>query len=311
MTATVDSKGQDMSRGTARPLWTGAVLLCGLWAAAAPVPHDTVALMEQLRGGVPEAQRNAATALAKAGAAAVNPLIAALQDQDERVRFHAAWALKEIGKPAVQALGAVLAGDHAAARYPAAYALADSREKSLLPAWLTAVGDADFRVRYYAVRALSALDDPRVGVAIEGALADETPLVRQAAAGAAARAGNASGIEGLSALMHPGVDADTRFRAAFSLWELKDQRVVPALIRGLTDADPRVRHHCAWALGDLNANAGAKPLIAVLQDSSDDTLKSYAAASLKQITGQQFGFDAAKWRGWLEGSELTGPGEKR
>lgn len=281
-------------------LCAAALAVSSRSAVGAPEARDTAELMKQLTTGTPVAQRKASNELAAAGAAAVGPLVNALRYQDQRVRFHAAWALKKIGKPAAAALGKVLAGDDAVAKYPAAYALAGTNEPSLLDGWLAAVEDRDFRVRYYAVRALSAAEDPRVDNAIQRALKDDAPLVRRAAAGAAARRGNAGGIEGLAALMHPGVDADTRFQAAFALWKLKDKRAAPALVRGLSDSSARVRHHCAWALGDLKAEAGAEALVGVLQSSSDNALKSYAAVSLRQITGQQFGLDTVKWREWLK-----------
>jgi len=284
-------------------LFAAALAVSNGLAAGAPEARDTAELMKQLTTGTRVAQRKASNELAAAGAAAVAPLVNALRHEDQRVRFHAAWGLKKIGKPAAAALGRVLAGDDAVAKYPAAYALAGTNEPSLLHGWLAAIEDRHFRVRYYAVRALSAAEDPRAADAIQRALKDEAPLVRRAAAGAAARRGNVGGIEGLAALMHPGVDADTRFQAAFALWKLKDKRAAPALVRGLRDSSARVRHHCAWALGDLKAEAGAEALVGVLQSSSDNALKSYAAVSLRQITGQQFGLDTVKWREWLKRGE--------
>jgi len=289
-----------MNRTTTIRLWTVVAALSSAWIAAAPAARDTAALMKQLTSGTGAAQREASSELVKAGASAVDPLINALCHEDKRVRFHAAWALKKIGGPAAGALGKVLAGSHAAAKYPAAYALAGVDDPGLLPGWLVAARDPDPRVRYYAVRALGAMKDRRADDAIQRALKDETPLVHQTAAGIAARRGNPDGIAGLAALMHPGIDADTRFNAAFALWKLKDKRAVPALTHGLSDGESRVRHHCAWALGDLKAEEGATALVDVLQNSSDNTLKSYAAVSLKQITGQEFGLDTVKWREWLK-----------
>jgi len=291
--------------------WMATAVFLAAQAPAAPPSPDAAGLVQQIRTGDPQQQREASNALAKLGATAVEPLVDALRHEDERVRFHAAWALREIGEPAAKALGNVLAGKHTAATYPAAYALATTHDPDLLSRWVTAATDADFRVRYYAVRALARFEDQRADNVIQRALKDEAPLVRQAAAGAAARRGSAGGIDGLAALMHPGIDADTRFRAAFSLWELKDLGTVPALVTGLSDANSRVRHHCAWALGDLKATAAAKPLVEALQRSTDDTLKHYAAVSLKQITGQEFGFDSTKWDEWLRSNAPDQAGGKQ
>ncbi len=282
------------------------MVLCA-FAACAQANESALSLLKQLEGGTPALQRAASQKLARLGAPAVEPLIRALHHKDRRVRYHAAWALKQIGNPAAAALAKALADEDVKARYPAAYALDGARGASLLPAWLAAARDADPRVRYYAVRALGHFkDDARAKAAVRRALKDASPLVRGAAAGAAARMGDAGGIEGLAALMTPGVDADTRFKAAFALWKLRDPRAAPALARGMNDPDPRVRHHCAWALGDLKAVSAVPALVDALQNSSDNTLKYYAANSLKQITGQAFGFDAAKWREWLRHQQSRG-----
>ncbi len=291
--------------------WLVVAVSAAWWPARACRAQDAAGLMKQLSTGGPAAQREASNKLAQLGPAAVDLLAKALRHPDKRVRYHAALALKQIGKPAASALAALLAGNDAQAKYPAAYALADVRDTSLLPAWLAAAKNPDPRVRYYAVRALGHFKDPRAADAIRRALKDASPLVRGAAAGAAALMGDAGGIEGLAALMNPGVDADTRFKAAFALWKLRDLRAVPALARGMNDSVPRVRHHCAWALGDLKAKAAVMPLVNVLQNSSDNTLKYYAANSLKQITGQQFGFDAAKWREWLRRNKANESGGTR
>lgn len=289
-----------MSPKGRRYLWAATVAMSCGWAAGPPSGAGTKALVQQLTAGAPAVQREAAARLAEIGAPSIEPLVSALRHEDKRVRFHAAWALKQIGAPAAGALGQVLAGRHAEAKYPAAHALAGNSDPTLLEGWLVAADDPDWRVRYYAVRALGPLmADVRAQAVIERALKDEAAPVHQTAAGIAARHGNSDGIAGLAALMHPGVDATARFDAAFALWELKDTRAAPALVRGLTDGDPRVRHHCAWALGDLKAEAGAEALVHVLETSTDSTLKHYAAVSLKQITGQEFGYDTRKWRDWL------------
>ena len=277
-----------------------AVAFAGEGGADAQPKRSVAALMQQLTAGARDAQRKAAAELAQIGADAVGPLVKALRHESKRVRFHAAWALKQIGAPAAVPLGKLLAGKEADAKYPAAYALAGVKEPSLLDGWLVAVRDPDPRVRYYAVRALGAYEDPRADKALERALEDKAAFVSQTAAGVAARRGNAGGIDGLAALMQAGVDARARFDAAFALWKLKDKRAVPALIGGLDDSDARVRHHCAWALGNLKAANAAQALVDVLENSTDNTLKSYAVSSLRQITGQEFGFDTAKWRKWLK-----------
>ena len=72
------------------------------------------------------------------------------------------------------------------------------------------------------------------------------------------------------------------------------------LIRGLQDRSPRIRAHCTTALGSLGTVRGIEPLIKIIEVPVDSQQVSYAAKSLAQITGQEFGPDAKAWRQWYE-----------
>jgi hypothetical protein len=72
-------------------------------------------------------------------------------------------------------------------------------------------------------------------------------------------------------IVHRGIvlwDGHTRRRnAARRLGELKDRRGGAALISGLSDADPVLRVHCAWALGELGEPEAVPHLLPLLGQS--------------------------------------------
>ena len=73
-----------------------------------------------------------------------------------------------------------------------------------------------------------------------------------------------------------------------------------AMIPLLKDEIVDVRGKTAWALGRLGDDSAVEPLISALLD-KDAGVRSAAASSLNQLTGEKFGDDHAKWREWFEG----------
>jgi len=72
-----------------------------------------------------------------------------------------------------------------------------------------------------------------------------------------------------------------------------------AMIPLLKDDVAVVREKTAWALGRTGEDLAVEPLIASLRD-KDATVRSAAASSLNQLTGEEFGEDHAKWKQWFE-----------
>lgn len=91
-----------------------------------------------------------------------------------------------------------------------------------------------------------------------------------------------------------------RWYTASSLGEMKEVRAVEPLIGTLkNDKNGYVRAMAAWALGQIRDFRAIEPLIDALTDESSDVRKR-APLALKEITGQDFGKDPAKWREWRE-----------
>lgn len=94
-----------------------------------------------------------------------------------------------------------------------------------------------------------------------------------------------------------------RWYAESALGEMKEVRAVEPLIATLKDDDNGyVRAMAAWALGQIKDRRAVEPLIAAITDESSD-VKKMAPLALKEITGEDFGKDPAKWQKWWEGKK--------
>jgi HEAT repeat protein len=169
-------------------------------------------------------------ALVNIGAAAVEPLIAALENPDVRVREGAVRALGEIKDPrAVRPLIAALKNGNRVR-------LTDVLSRIGAPAvepLVAALKNPDVQVREGSVRALGKINDPRTVRPLIAALKDADPVVRAG--------------------------------AARTLGEIKDPRVVEPLVAALRDPGWAVRHMAAQALGKMGALA-IEPVMAALGD---------------------------------------------
>lgn len=122
-------------------------------------------------------------------------------------------------------------------------------------------------------------------------------------------------------------DSTTRFEAAQALGESGDEAAVEPLIEALRDREHTIRSAAARSLGEIGDARAVKPLIAALKDRSmgvqyaaSDALeemgppaidplidalndyyldvRGFVLGALTEITGEDFGQDAAAWRSW-------------
>jgi 3-methyladenine DNA glycosylase AlkC len=202
-------------------------------------------------------------------------LIQALEDEELEVRRSAALALGEMGPAAVDAVPALiraLEDENVFVRRDAADALGDIGPGAVeaVPALIQALGDENDYVRMAARYALRNIGPEAVPVLIE-ALGDENSKVRLCAA-------DALGAIGPEA-----------------------KEAVPALIQALGDEEVYVRGAAAVALGVIGPEAkeAVPALIRALED-ENVFVRRDAAGALTNITGQDFGQDAAAWQEWWE-----------
>src|SRR5215510_4456608 len=131
----------------------------------------------------------AAIALASRSQSAVEPLIAALKNEDPCVRRNAAWAIGEIRgglgtnrTAAVEPLIATLSDEDSWVRVAAAFSLGEMRPSAATESLIAALGDAEWNVRLMVARALGEM---KARAAVESltstSLRDENKWVRRKA----------------------------------------------------------------------------------------------------------------------------------
>jgi HEAT repeat protein len=185
------------------------------------------------------------------GAAAVESLIAELEDPQSPSRRDAISALGQIG---------------------------DSRAVGPL---LAAVGDPDPNIRVAAVDALSGVRDAEVVAGLIPALKDPSKYVRAVAAAALGKAGDASAVEPLLTVL---TDEDWAVRKATgdALAKLRDKRAIEPMIKLLNDSDQDVREAAVYALGEIRDRSSVEALVQVLVD-PQLSVRNLAAGALRKI----------------------------
>lgn len=242
--------------------------------------------VQALRHREPRTRSTAARLLGRLGdPRALDPLCGLLRDESHEVQRAAANALGTIGDArAVGPLAAVLGDRDSWARDEAAGALAAIDDPAAVEPLLTALADDDARVRRAALRSLQAAPDARIVDRLIALLDEYDPDVRRDAADALARTGDVRAIGPLVRNIPRDVpDEHDRGRSLFlghpgRSWNIAAEtpatdalcRFGPAslepLVAALGSADPAVRLHAAFALGEIGDRRAVEPLRRRLED---------------------------------------------
>jgi HEAT repeat protein len=180
---------------------------------------------------------DAARALGEMGdPAAMEPLIAALNDSKKDVRDAAAVAIGKLGGDprAVEVVAGKLKSDKSIERGEATLTLGQIRHESGVGHLVPALGDKDFFVRESAVVALGRIGHPSAVEALGQALKDE--------------------------------DKDVRRAAVAALEEIGGGAAEEVLVGSLKDESPMIRCKTAEALGRIGGPGAVAPLIEALKD---------------------------------------------
>jgi HEAT repeat protein len=178
----------------------------------------------------------AVEALTKIGSDSVPSLVEVLKNPDPDIRWKAAVALGEIGDHrGISPLVDLLGDSDRFVRSRAAYALVHIGPPAV-PSLTEALNHPDASVRLGAVGALGKIGDPQAISALVDALGDRSPDVRQEAISALSSQGERA-IPLLSERLHD-PDRFIRRRAVLALAGMRDEAVLPILLKSLATADP-------------------------------------------------------------------------
>ena len=209
------------------------------------------------------------------GQPAVEPLIAALHDTDENIRYGAAWA---IGRIHSSELGAALA-------LPAVEPLLNLLKH-----------DESARVRTQAQTTLLTLtertDRSKLIQPMIAALQDEQESIRGESARWLAQFGGPEAVEPLRGILQDDLSEKVRGRAAYALAYLEPtlaalqgagEAGIDSLMTATKDLERSVRLRAIWALGQLQASVAVPLLTNILEGTSNVPEKRKAAEALGQI----------------------------
>lgn len=136
---------------------------------------------------------------------------------------------------------------------------------------------------------------------------DQDPLVRSAAIRGLGTHGSAEHVPVIAAALADAVPT-VRVEAARALQRVHNRDAVPALLVAMrepeagrrlpSEPEAAVRAEAAHALGQYAEPRVLEALVAGLDD-TDLSVNRSALASLRTLTGQDFGLDRTAWLGWI------------
>jgi HEAT repeat protein len=200
---------------------------------------------------------------------ALQPLIEAIDDNDEYIRAYAALSLGILGDPrAGVSLTKLLKDKHHFVRFRTAEALGLIGDTCCVNELIIALKDENYEVRWEAAKALGYLRDDRAIEPLMKLLDDDNLGVKMVAIRSLGRFRNQIVLEFLvECLLNE--CAEIRFSSAFALGEIMDSKSTQPLIKALTDNNSEVRAAAAIAIGCILDPSGFQPIIKLLKQSDD------------------------------------------
>jgi HEAT repeat protein len=210
----------------------------------------------------------AVEALKELGLPALGAMVEALRDTVGTAGPAITWVLGSFGAPAVEPLLAALEDENGNVRMTAAGSLGRISDVRAVEPLIAALGDADVTVGAEAATALGSIGDARAVEPLIGVLDAVYYLIPMNAAWSLGQIGDARAVEPLLAKFVRATGG--RYVYVDALGMLGDQRAVEPLSAALLDQDKNVRESAAEALQKL----GHVPVAPRLKRSPDDSAQA-------------------------------------
>jgi len=242
----------------------------------------------------PAVRSDAAIRLGKARSKeALDPLIAALNDQEESVRVNVIRALGDLGDPkAIPAIVPFVTDSLSAVRMAACQALGALGDTRGVPALEKALYDEDESIRIVAARALGDVPGPEsLEVLLRVALEDDSERIRSHVVKVVGSRRAREAVPRLESALRAESEM-VRANAAMALGEIGDRSTLPVLYRSLDDPFYKVRCLSAHAIakiapGDAEATAAVAKRLAFEDIAMAKVDLSWALASLGDRSGME------------------------
>ena len=215
------------------------------------------------------------------GEAALDQLLATMEDKSFNVRKNLVFILGKIGDPrAIEPMIALLENPDSQLQKIVAENVKKFNTESVDPL-ITALKKRDPNVRKIASEILGDIGDPRAIGPLIIALKDTNPDVRICAAQALGKLQDHRAVEPLIVSLKD-KNANVRKNSVEILGALGDSRAVEPLISALSDVDHSIKLCAVEALGKIGDPRAIDPLIAKLQD-PDTKTQNTAVEALKKF----------------------------
>lgn len=200
---------------------------------------------------------------------AIEPLIAALRVEPgmKNMPYNsgAMSGLRKFGARAVEPLVAALQDDNTDIRANAAMALAHPGSSRAVPPLIESLQDYNPKVRSHAAMALGSIGDTAAVEPLLALLEDSDPEPRAIASGSLGRFGDDRAVDPLLHLLQNDESSRVRMRTAQSLGHLGNMAAFEPLLHALrNDPDWMVRGSAAFALAGVDEARAVEPLLEAL-----------------------------------------------
>lgn len=246
----------------------------------------------------------AAKALSRIGKPAVKPLIAALKDENPKVRERTVRALGNIKyNRALQPLVSALSDNTLAVRKAAAVALGNMKDpRAVQPLASALKKETSPHGGYTIAMALGSLGESSIEPLLR-LLRENNPKVRKQAVRGLGKTKNPRILDAVITALQD-EDAAVRVDAVCALGDIGGSRVVEPLIEALKDESRGVRAHAAKKLGKQKNKQAIMPLIAALRSETDKWIRDDFRRALQSTTGVKYSqaksFSPNDWERWWQ-----------
>lgn len=223
----------------------------------------------------------------------IRSLIDNFHSEDRDVRLKAQEELAAIGPAAVDLLIATLEDVNHVTRCRAACTLREIGDRRAVKSLIAALDDEAWVVRRAAARALGTLGDGRAFEPLLATLQDDDKLVRVEAVIALTHLGDERAFDHLATIVRQlDEDDSVRLAAVRGLGRVGGERAMDLLVAALEDTDWDVREAAVKSIGELRDGRAIEPVAAVLQDRSRSWYARQSAAMALGALGDARALDA-------------------